>query len=47
VAIGTWPVEVGPPHIRDLPDDEPPFHSSILPRRRMLDPGIRDILIVS
>jgi transposase-like protein len=36
VAIGTWPVEVRAPRIRDLPDDEPPFHSSILPRRRML-----------
>ena len=36
VAIGTWPVEVRAPRIRDLPDDAPPFHSSILPRRRML-----------
>ncbi len=36
VAVGTWPVEVRAPRIRDLPDDEPPFHSSILPRRRML-----------
>lgn len=36
VAIGTWPVEVRAPRIRDLPEDEPPFHSSILPRRRML-----------
>lgn len=36
VAIGTWPVEVRPPRIRDLPDDAPPFHSAILPRRRML-----------
>jgi len=36
VAIGTWPVEVRAPRIRDLPDDSPPFHSSILPRRRML-----------
>jgi hypothetical protein len=36
VAIGTWPVEVRAPRIRDLPDDEPPFHRSILPRRRML-----------
>jgi len=36
VAIGTWPVEVRAPRIRDLPDDEPPFHSAILPRRRML-----------
>jgi len=36
VAIGTWPVEVRAPRIRDLPADEPPFHSSILPRRRML-----------
>jgi len=36
VAIGTWPVEVRAPRIRDLPDDEPPFRSSILPRRRML-----------
>ncbi len=36
VAIGTWPVEVRAPRIRDLPGDEPPFHSSILPRRRML-----------
>ncbi len=36
VAIGTWPVEVRAPRIRDLPDDAPPFHSAILPRRRML-----------
>ena len=36
VAVGTWPVEVRAPRIRDLPDDAPPFHSSILPRRRML-----------
>jgi transposase-like protein len=36
VVIGTWPVEVRAPRVRDLPDDEPPFHSSILPRRRML-----------
>lgn len=36
VAIGTWPVEVRAPRVRDLPEDAPPFHSSILPRRRML-----------
>ena len=36
VAVGTWPVEVRAPRIRDLPDDAPPFHSAILPRRRML-----------
>jgi hypothetical protein len=36
VAIGTWPVEVRAPRIRDLPDETPPFHSAILPRRRML-----------
>ncbi len=36
VAIGTWPVEVRAPRIRDLPEDAEPFHSSILPRRRML-----------
>jgi len=36
VAIGTWPVEVRAPRIRDLPDEAPPFHSAILPRRRML-----------
>ena len=36
VAVGTWPVEVRAPRIRDLPDEAPPFHSSILPRRRML-----------
>lgn len=36
VAVGTWPVEVRAPRIRDLPEDAPPFHSSILPRRRML-----------
>ncbi|HET8571490.1 MAG TPA: transposase, partial [Candidatus Limnocylindria bacterium] len=36
VAIGTWPVEVRAPRVRDLPDDVEPFHSSILPRRRML-----------
>ncbi len=35
VAIGTWPVEVRAPRIRDLPDDAPPFHSAILPRRRI------------
>ncbi len=36
VAIGTWPLEVRPPRISDLPPEAPPFHSSILPRRRML-----------
>ncbi|HET9877924.1 MAG TPA: IS256 family transposase [Candidatus Limnocylindria bacterium] len=36
VAIGTWPVEVRAPRIRDLPEDVESFHSSILPRRRML-----------
>jgi len=36
VAIGTWPVDVRAPRVRDLPDDAEPFHSSILPRRRML-----------
>jgi transposase-like protein len=36
VAIGTWPVEVRAPRVRDLPDQAEPFHSSILPRRRML-----------
>jgi hypothetical protein len=36
VAIGTWPVEVRAPRVRDLPDAAEPFHSSILPRRRML-----------
>jgi putative transposase len=36
VAIGTWPVEVRAPRVRDVPDDGEPFHSSILPRRRML-----------
>lgn len=36
VAIGTWPVEVRAPRVRDLPEDAAPFQSSILPRRRML-----------
>lgn len=36
VAIGTWPVAVRAPRVRDLPEDAEPFHSSILPRRRML-----------
>lgn len=36
VAIGTWPVDVRAPRVRDLPEDAEPFHSSILPRRRML-----------
>jgi transposase-like protein len=36
VAIGTWPVEVRAPRISDLPSAAPPFHSAILPRRRML-----------
>ncbi len=36
VAIGTWPVEVRAPRVRDLPEDGESFHSSILPRRRML-----------
>ncbi|MDH4334910.1 MAG: IS256 family transposase [Chloroflexota bacterium] len=35
VAIGTWPVDVRAPRVRDLPEDLEPFHSSILPRRRM------------
>ena len=38
VAIGTWPVEVRAPRIADLPTGAPPFHSAILPRRRMLSP---------
>ncbi|HET8571357.1 MAG TPA: IS256 family transposase [Candidatus Limnocylindria bacterium] len=36
VAIGTWPVDVRAPRVRDLPENAEPFHSSILPRRRML-----------
>jgi putative transposase len=36
VAVGTWPIEVRAPRIRDLPPEAPPFHSAILPRRRML-----------
>ena len=36
VAIGTWPVEVRAPRVRDVPEDAEPFHSAILPRRRML-----------
>jgi transposase-like protein len=38
VAVGTWPIEVKAPRIRDLPPDTPPFYSAILPRRRMLSP---------
>ncbi len=36
VAIGTWPIEVRPPRISDLPAEAEPFHSALLPRRRML-----------
>ena len=36
VAVGTWPLEVRPPRIRDLPPESPPFYSALLPRRRML-----------
>lgn len=36
VAVGTWPVDVRAPRVRDLPGDAEQFHSSILPRRRML-----------
>jgi len=36
VAIGTWPIDVRAPRVRDVPDEAEPFQSSILPRRRML-----------
>ncbi len=36
IAIGTWPVEVRPPRVSDLPAGSEPFSSGLLPKRRRL-----------
>lgn len=36
IGIGTWPVEILPPRVSDLPADSEPFSSALLPKRRYL-----------